>query len=101
MPRANYDLALGESFPSAEEIAAGKLADAWPLFDLTVPLPAIVLRGEFSDLLTAATVAEMQRRHPGLAAVTVKDRAHVPLLDEPESVAAIEQWLRAVDANAG
>ena len=98
-PAANYDLRLGETFPGAEEIAAEKLADAWPLFDLTVPLPSTVLRGEFSDLLTTATVAEMQRRHPALAAVTVKDRAHVPLLDEPESIAAIEAWLRAVDAN--
>jgi pimeloyl-ACP methyl ester carboxylesterase len=96
-PGTNYDLRLGESFPSADEIAAGKLADIWPLFDLTVPLPAVVLRGEFSDLLTADTVAEMQRRHPALSAVTVKDRAHVPFLDEPECIAAIDTWLAAVD----
>lgn len=96
-PGANYDLRLGESFPSAEDIAAGKLADAWPLFEATVPLPSTVLRGEFSDLLSAETVAEMLRRHPALQSVTVKDRAHVPLLDEPESVAAIDRWLAAVD----
>lgn len=96
-PGVNYDLRLGESFPGADEIAAGKLADAWPLFEATIPLPATVLRGEYSDLLSAETVAEMQRRHPALAAVTVKDRAHVPLLDEPESVAAIDGWLAVVD----
>lgn len=96
-PGVNYDLRLGESFPGADEIAAGKLADAWQLFEATIPLPATVLRGEYSDLLSAETVAEMQRRHPALAAVTVKDRAHVPLLDEPECVAAIDTWLAVVD----
>ncbi len=98
-PRANYDLRLGESFPSADEINAGKLADIWPLFDLTIPLPSLVLRGEYSDLLSVETVSEMQRRHPALTAVTVKDRAHVPFLDEPESMAAIDAWLAAVDAS--
>lgn len=98
MPKADYDLRLGEGFPGAEDIAAGKVADIWPMFDQTIAMPSVVLRGENSDLLSAGTVAEMQRRHPALAAVTVKDRAHVPLLDEPESIAAIDAWLAAVDA---
>jgi hypothetical protein len=29
--------------------------------------------------------------------VTVKDRGHVPFLDEPESLDAIGRWLGAVD----
>jgi pimeloyl-ACP methyl ester carboxylesterase len=98
LPRPDYDMALAETFPSAEAIASGKLGDSWPLFDAIGPLPALVLHGENSDLLSAATVAEMQARHAGLAAVTVKDRAHVPFLDEPEALAAIENWLAAVDA---
>ena len=61
------------------------------------PLPCLVLRGEHSDLLSAETVAEMQKRHPKLAAVTVPDRGHVPFLDEPESLDAITDWLAAVD----
>jgi hypothetical protein len=28
----------------------------------------------------------------------VKDRGHVPFLDEPESIAAIGAWLNTVDA---
>jgi len=99
VPKADYDLRLGEGFPGAEDIAAGKVADIWPMFDQTIPLTSVVLRGENSDLLSVETVAEMQRRHPALAAVTVKDRAHVPLLDESESIAAIESWLAAVDQN--
>ena len=44
--------------------------------------------------------SEMQRRHRGLAAVTVEGRGHVPFLDEAESLSAIDAWLSAVDAQA-
>ena len=63
-------------------------------------MPSLVLRGEHSDLLSVDTVAEMQKRHRKLAAVTVADRGHVPFLDEPESIAAIDQWLAEVDRRA-
>jgi pimeloyl-ACP methyl ester carboxylesterase len=52
-----------------------------------------VLRGAHSDLLSEATVAEMARRHPGLIMRTIPQRGHVPFLDEPESLPAIEEWL--------
>ena len=101
LPRIDYDAGLGLTFPSAEDISLGKPADIWQLFEPLAPLPALVLRGENSDLLSAATVAAMQARHPGLAAVTVRDRAHVPFLDEPEAVTAIGSWLALVDAAEG
>jgi len=97
-PRADYDLALTATFPSAEAIEAGQMPELWGLFDLLAPIPVVVLRGEHSDLLSAATVAEMQRHHTKLAAVTVTGRGHCPFLDEAESIAAIDQWLTEVDA---
>ncbi|CAN5508593.1 alpha/beta hydrolase [soil metagenome] len=97
-PALDYDLRLGETFPTAEEIEAGPLPDLWALFDGLDGLPLSVLRGDHSDLLSADTVAEMQRRHPGLEATAIPDRGHVPFLDEPESVAAIRRWLARVDA---
>jgi pimeloyl-ACP methyl ester carboxylesterase len=100
VPRADYDMGLTVTFPSAEDIAAAKTPELWPLFDMLTPLPCLVLRGENSDLLSDATVAEMQKRHAKLAAVTVARRGHVPFLDEPESIAAIETWLAAVDASS-
>ena len=99
-PRADYDPALAANFPSVEEIAAGNVPELWPLFDMLAPLPCLVLRGEHSDLLSPATMAEMQARHPNLAAVTVAERGHVPFLDEPESLTAIAAWLTQVDAGA-
>lgn len=84
-----YDPALRDSVLTAITPAA----DLWPLFGALAGLPVAVLHGENSDLLSAATVAEMARRHPGLIAATVKDRGHVPFLDEPESVAVLHRFV--------
>lgn len=90
-----YDPALRAPFQAA---MAGPEVDLWPLFDACAGLPMAVLRGANSDLLSAATVAEMARRHPGLIAAEIPDRGHVPFLDEPEALAAITRWLAAVRA---
>lgn len=97
VPRADYDANLTRTFPSVEDIESGKVPELWPLLDLMVDLPALVLRGEHSDLLSAETVAEMQAHHKKLANVTVADRGHVPFLDEPESTAALDEWLQVID----
>ncbi len=96
-PRADYDMGLSQNFPPPEDIASGKMPELWGLFEMLKPLPCLVLRGENSDLLSEATVAEMQTRHPALATATIPRRGHVPFLDEPESLAAIDDWLAAVD----
>jgi pimeloyl-ACP methyl ester carboxylesterase len=100
-PRADYDMGLAANFPPPAEIAEGKVPELWPLFDILAPLPCLVIRGEHSDLLSPQTVAEMQQRHARLAAATIPGRGHVPFLDEPESLAAITDWLAAVDSAAG
>ncbi len=67
-------------------------ADLWSVYDM-INCPMLVIRGENSDLLTAETVAEMARRRPELAQVTVPNRGHVPFLDEPASRGAIDTFL--------
>lgn len=91
--RIKYDPALRDSFLAAFQ---ADLPDLWPLYDACAGLPLAVIRGANSDLLSETTVAEMQRRRPDLIVATVPDRAHVPFLDEPESLAAIAQFLRAL-----
>jgi len=39
----------------------------------------------------------MKTRKPDLVTLTVKDRGHVPFLDEPEAVAAIDALLSGID----
>ena len=64
------------------------------MFGLLAACPVLVLRGENSDILSAETLARMKSVAPDRVAIaTVPDRAHVPLLDEPESVAAIDALL--------
>ncbi|MDD9717603.1 alpha/beta hydrolase [Dinoroseobacter sp. PD6] len=88
-----YDPKLRDA---VEEAGATAAPDLWPFFEALAGLPVAVIRGANSDLLSAATVVEMARRHPGLIAAEVPDRAHIPFLDEPESVAALRAFLAAV-----
>ena len=85
-----YDPALRESFLAGYR---APVADLWPLFDACAGLPLALIRGANSDLLSPETTAEMQRRRPDMIFADVPDRAHVPFLDETESLQAIRAWL--------
>ncbi|MDO5705620.1 MAG: alpha/beta hydrolase [Paracoccus sp. (in: a-proteobacteria)] len=89
-----YDPALRIAFDAAME--ADPLPDVWPLFDACAGLPLALIRGAGSDVLTAATAAEMCRRRPDMLFAELADRGHIPFLDEPEALAVIETWLNRV-----
>lgn len=91
--KINYDPALRDSFLKDYEADA---PDLWPFFDMLADRPVAVIRGGNSDLLSPATVAEMKRRNPALIAAEVPGRAHVPFLDEPESLAALRAFIAAL-----
>ena len=86
----DYDMAIADPFKQADNAAP---PDLWPAFDALGGIPLLLLRGELSDLISAKTVAEMERRHPGMQTVTVPRVGHAPTLDEPESRAAIDRLL--------
>lgn len=88
--RITYDPALREAFLAA---FAGPPVDLWPLFDALAGLPVALLRGANSDLLSQACAAEMQRRRPDMIFAEVPDRAHIPFLDEAESLAVLRQFI--------
>jgi pimeloyl-ACP methyl ester carboxylesterase len=88
-----YDPGLRDAFLAG---MAAPAADLWPLFDALAGLPVAAIRGAHSDLLSAATLAEMQRRRPDLVATEVPGRGHVPFLDEPESLAVLHHFLERV-----
>lgn len=76
-------------------IAAGAqpLPDLWPMYDALAGKPLAIIRGANSDLLTPETLAEMQKRRPDAHVAVVPDRGHVPFLDEPEALSALQGWL--------
>ncbi|HPF25964.1 MAG: alpha/beta hydrolase [Steroidobacteraceae bacterium] len=85
----DYDPAIGQAF---REGAGGPL-DLWQAFDGLATVPTLLLRGANSDILSRATVERMQQRLRRLTVVEVSGRGHAPLLDEPESLDAIDRLL--------
>ncbi|MEO0439396.1 MAG: alpha/beta hydrolase [Pseudomonadota bacterium] len=68
--------------------------DLWPMWDMLASLPILLLRGGISDILHADTAAKMEARHSGyFQRVDVPDVGHAPVLDEPEALSAIRDFL--------
>lgn len=69
----------------------------WPQFTALSHVPALVIRGANSDVLSADTLKAMVARHPNLRAMTVPGQGHAPVLRESETVEAIGTFLAAND----
>ncbi len=85
----DYDPKIAEPFklPGGE---AG--VDLWPVFEVLGTRLLLLLRGENSDLLSAATHAAMAARSNGRS-VTVPNIGHAPQLNETEATAALDVFL--------
>ena len=87
-----YDPAIADSMNG--ENPSTVPPDLWPLWDGLQAIPTLVIRGGISDLLSAETVTEMERRHSGLfEAVEIPNIGHAPMLDEPAALDAILPFL--------
>ena len=93
-PAPGYDPKIGK----AVSVQDGPIPALWPQFMALAGKPMLVVRGETSDILSAATMAEMQMRHPDCATLTVPGQGHAPLLKDSRTNGAIRQFLTAVDA---
>ena len=90
----DYDMKIAEPFSRPGGAGeGGGAADLWPGFTALAGRPVLVLRGELSDILSAATAAEMGRRLPDAEIVTIPGCGHAPTLDEPDAMAAIDRLL--------
>jgi pimeloyl-ACP methyl ester carboxylesterase len=68
-------------------------ADLWPQFSRLTTIPMLVIRGGLSDILSADTLDRMIREKANLSHVTVAERGHTPLLDEPPCLRAMADFL--------
>lgn len=89
-----YDPQLARTLDATTEDSP--LPDMWPQFEAMASIPILGLRGENSDILTAAVFAEMGRRHPGFQAHVVPGQGHPPLLLDSPTIAVIENFIRRV-----
>jgi pimeloyl-ACP methyl ester carboxylesterase len=86
----HYDPAIGPAF-----FAGGiKDVEMWSVWD-AVRCPVLVLRGVHSDILSAETAAEMQKRGPKARVVEFADTGHAPALMNESSIAVVREWLSA------
>ncbi len=90
----DYDMRIAEPFKIAQPVAG---MDMWSAFSALRDIPTLVVRGETSDILSAATVERMAAEHPGLETLTLPGIGHAPTLDEPAAQAAINRLLARVE----
>lgn len=92
-PKFDYDPKIGTAMRKGLEASKGEVPTMWPQFGALAQMPLLVVRGENSDLLSADIVERMKGAHPAMKSVTAKDRGHAPFLDEPEVLAAIDDFI--------
>lgn len=88
-PVLDCDPRIGDALRAAPAVPGG----LWPVFARLGSIPMLVIHGALSDILSAGTLERMQREKPDLECVTVPHRGHVPLLDEPQALTAIDRFL--------
>jgi pimeloyl-ACP methyl ester carboxylesterase len=76
--------------------APGATFDLWPLWGALRNVPTLAIRGTRSDILSVATFARMKSENPDLRQLEVANRGHVPLLDEPECIGAVDAFLARI-----
>jgi len=88
-PVPDMDPKISEAFKTVSTAPA----DMWPIYSHIAGVPMLVIRGATSDILSAATLARMAREKPDLQQVTVANRGHAPLLNEPDCLPAIDAFI--------
>jgi pimeloyl-ACP methyl ester carboxylesterase len=103
--RAWYNEANGKPVPGYDRRIAktlatggGAIPQLWPQFAALARIPVLVIRGQNSDILSAATFEQMQVRHPDCAGLIVDRQGHAPFLKDAPTIAAIEAFLSAAEA---
>jgi pimeloyl-ACP methyl ester carboxylesterase len=76
------------------------LPDLWPQFEGLKGVPLLAIRGGNSKLLSAATLAEMARRHPDCRPATVEGQGHAPLLETGDLPSLIADFIAGAEAKA-
>lgn len=89
----DYDMKIAEAFRLATPVAG---LDMWGAWRALAGVPALVVRGETSDILSAETLRRMLADNPAADAVTIPGIGHAPTLDEPAATDAIDTLLARV-----
>ena len=72
------------------------LVAQWPLFDALNGVPLLLLRSQMTDLLRRETFDEMMRRRPDAEALVIAGQGSPALLDQPDEIGAIADFIRSI-----
>ena len=95
----DYDPAITRTVGQVRPNLLTRIA-MWRLYKGMSKVPLLLVRGETSDILSAKTAAKMIKRHPEASLVTVPRVGHAPILDEPEAVQGIRNFLANLEGRA-
>jgi len=94
-----YDVQLAKTMEGVD--LEQPLPPLWKEFGALAHVPLMVIRGENSDILSAATVEAMRSRRTEMEAIEVADQGHAPLLAETDVIARISAFAtRCEEAHA-
>ena len=91
--QADYDPAIAQPFATSDSTLG---SDPWQMIEGLGEKPVLIVRGESSDLFSAATAEKMMAELPKGELVTVAGIGHAPVLDEPAAAAGIDRLLARV-----
>ncbi|MEX0583128.1 MAG: alpha/beta hydrolase [Sneathiella sp.] len=89
--RLNYDLNLGKAL--AEQLNSDEPVDLWPFFKALGDIPTLAIRGALSDVLSDTVFKRMKAENPNMETLVLKNRGHVPLLNEPEVLPVLDRFI--------
>ena len=90
-----YDVNLSRTLAAID--IETPLPPLWNEFEALARVPMLVIHGERSDILSAATVAAMAARHPGMETIEVPDQGHVPLLEGSDIIQRVIDFVAKCD----
>ena len=94
-PVAAFDPAILKGLNEADLTAVPQ--NLWSLWKQLGSIPILAIRGALSDIISPQVLDAMAAEHPNLTAITIANRGHAPMLDEPAAMAAIDAFLKRLE----
>ena len=98
LPTSDYDPALARTFDGVE--FDRPMPTLWREFAAMGAIPFLAIRGENSDILSAETLARMEREHPRFDHIMIAGEGHAPLLIRSAVLQRISAFAMATEGPA-
>ena len=94
-PIISYDPNIAVLFTD-NKVEKSAAPDLWPVYELILDKPMLLIRGQLSDIIDAECVLKMQQKKPDIEVLEVPNVGHAPLLSEAEVKPRIIKFLNSV-----